>query len=773
MNYRLELFFDNIKSWFTTQWQKLKYGDRKKQLIIGGYVVLIAIIIVLLCLLFRGCSGTSISNGRRNAGNQNSSAYYVTDENGNLIPNKKPYENALKLAKKYADKGEYDRALGLLEQILIENPDDEKVRELFDQYLDLKHQAEEKAARENAAGYSINPNISVDMNTESLSSELQRALDRQAAENQRALERALSEGNRQNSESQKALERALSESQRQAAESQKAFAELMEKQAAQDEAKKAEEAERKAAEKAAEIQRKAEEEKRRKAEEELAKKNAKLKSEIDAVNEKIRLGKASLHSGDVDGALGYFQEARDLLPVSEGEPEFTASKESEMAMALFEAAGKSGDRNMQVMLMNEAVKCASNALSSNPKDPSSNFILGSDAQDKRDLNKAQDYLKKAVMYDPNNYLYYYNLGKVQYGLKKYSEAQSSFSTSCRLKDDFTPSRFNLGLTYVMLKNDNQALNSFRKTLDIDPRYEKAYQEEARILRKRGDYAGAISSYKKAIDINNTNETYHLELGSVYYADEKFSLAEESYRRALALIESDANKKTRVNYPRACNNLSTSLFDQGKYSDALTYAKKAYDLRNLVRDDREKANMIYNYALLLEKNKDSDSAILVYSEVLKYDPNHIKTNINLGVIYMGLTPPDAESALVLFNKVYETDKLNFEANNNLGNAYVELEQFDNAIIHYQNALKIDSKNNEVRYNLAKAYAKNGDYNNAKLVYMDLVKQDNRHWDGYLELAKVCLQLNENENAEKYLVYLQDKNPGFKVSEIQALLDGLSQ
>lgn len=781
MNYKFEIFLDNIKNWFLNLWYKIKYCDKKKLAVICGYIVCIAIILILL--FTRSCSGgggkasarstASFKNGSGDKGSGKNNTYFYYDDDGNLVVNKKKYENALKFAKKYADKGEYDRALGLLEEILMENPDDEKANELFEKYLELKRQADKGAG----AAYNINPNISVDMNTEGLSSELtnamQSALDRQAAENQRALERAISEGNRQNAENQMALERALNESQKRAAESQKALADLMEKQAAQDELKKQEEQERKAAEQAAELQRKAEEEKRRKAEEELARKNAKLKSEIDAVNEQIRHGKASLLAGDADDALSYFQAARNLLPVSGGEPEFSASKESEMAMALFDAAGKTNEGPVQILLMNEAVKAASKSLAANPKDPSSNFILGSDAEAKKDLNKALDYFKKAVMYDPNNYLYYYNLGKVQYRLRKYSEARTSFDTSCKLKDDFTPSRYNLGLTYLQLKNDSSALTSFRKTIDIDPRYEKAHLEEARILKKRGDFNGAISSYKKAIEINNMNETYYLELGSTYYSAKDFKSAEDSYRRALNLIENDNRKRTHVNYARALNNLSTALFDQEKYSDALTYAKKTYDSKQLVTDNKEKANMIYNYALNLEKTGNVEGAIGIYSEVLKYDADHLKTNVNLGVIYMGLVPPEAEKARVLFEKVCKLDPSNFEANNNLGSAYVELEEYDMAVKYYLNALHLDQKNTDVRYNLARAYVKNKDYENARLEYLELIKQNNKHWDCYLELAKVYLQLNDNANAEKYLVYLQEKNPSFKASEVQSLLDGISR
>lgn len=747
MNYKLEIFFDNLKTFFRNLKDKIvygfKYADKKKILIRTGIAALIILLVILLIRCGSGSGGIS----------------------------KKEYKNTMDLAQVYADKDEYDRALALLEKLLIANPKDKKVQKLFDEILDKKKAYDNGAASASASANGntiLNPNISVDFDASDISNAMQSALDRQAAENQKVLERALAEQSRQAAENQRASQQAMEENQRALEKSQKAMAELMEKQAAQEEAKKQAEAERLEAEKAAAEQKKIEEEKRKKAEAELAKKNAKLKAEIDAVNEKIRLGKTALATGNKEEAMEYFNQAKALLPVSDGEPEFSASKESEMAQALFEASEKDGvsaaDKNYY---MNQAVTMANNALAANPKDAAAHNILGADALDKKDYNKALDEFKKAVLYNPNNYLYYYNLGKTQYILKKYSESVQSFTTSCRLNGQFSPSRYNLGLAQLKLKNDSQALDAFRKAIDINPRYEKAYLEQARLLSKRGDNNGSVNSYKKVLEINNVNTTALMELGSVYYADKKLSNAEESYLRALSLMQSSAN------YTLTSFNLSTVLFEEGKYSEAVSYAKKAYEGKDFIKDDKAKANIIYNYALMLEKTGNKDAAITTYAEVLKYDAGHNKTKINLGVMYMALTPPDAESALTLFKSVYNADPTNFEANNNLGSAYLVLEDYKHSIQYFQVALKLDPKNNDVRYNLAKAYTKDGDYATAKTVYTDLLKADNTNWDAYLELAKVCLQCNDNEGAEKYLVYLQEKNPSYKKSEVQNLLDEISK
>ena len=151
---------------------------------------------------------------------------------------------------------------------------------------------------------------------------------------------------------------------------------------------------------------------------------------------------------------------------------------------------------------------------------------------------------------------------------------------------------------------------------------------------------------------------------------------------------------------------------------------------------------------------------------------MKTQINLGVMYMNMNPPDTETALQLFLKAYAQDKNNFEVNNNLGSAYLEMEDYENAVKYFQNALKIQPKNNDVRYNLGQAFASSKQFDNAKTTYVQVLQQDTNNWDSYIELAKVCMALGDNQSAEKYLTVVQIKNPSFRKNEVDSLLSSIS-
>lgn len=692
--------FDDFKS-FSSYGLKTKLTKKQKIAICSG-IAAVVILVIVLCA--KGC-GAASSNKVRN--------------------------NTFSVVRMYLEKGQYDRAMDKLDELLLKNPTDEEALALMDEILAKKNGE--------ASGASLNSNVTVEVDTQGLTDAMQSSIE--------SMKHELAKTNQTAVENQKAMADLLKKQQQQAAEEQQRLEEQKIQQKAAEEQRKKEEAARKAAEEA------------------LAKKNAQLKKEIDAVNDEIMQGKVALNSGNINSALEHFEKAQKNLPVSEGEPAFSGSKYSEIAAALYDAAGKStGDDKKR--LESTALIYAENAVSKNPKDASSHYIIGMNALANKDYQKAHDELTKAAMYDGKNYLYYYNLGRVQYMMKKFTAAKSSFSTSAMLNTAFAPARYNLGLTNLRLNDQKSALSEFRKAHDVDPRHEKAYLEEARLLTKLGDFNGAISAYTNVVKINNTNRAALGELGNVYTQQKKYADAESSFRKSLAMLPAGTDD------PLTYYNLSTVLFEQGKSEEAIAYAKKAYETKDALRDANSKANVTYNYALLCERTSRVEEAIAKYAEVLQFNPNHLKTHINLGAMYINMTPPDADMALSLFLKAYNIDRNNFEVNNNLGSAYLEKKEYKNAILYFQNALKLDSKNNEVRSNLAQAFASDSQFDNAKTTYLEVLKQDQSDWNAYVELGKVCMALNDNAAAEKYFVYVQEKNPTFRKAEIESLLASIS-
>ena len=262
---------------------------RNPVFIIAGVILIIAALAIVFAV--KGCN-TSSSSKKTN----------TTYVNGKS-PEEIERENTISLIKLYVEKGEYDRAMNLLDGLLIKNKDDQEALAMMDEILALK------------AGASLDqfPRYSqtINLNTQELEraiNEMQRAIQQQNAQSQLAAQTQ-----------KEAADRAL--------EAAKKQAEAAEREAALREEARIEEQKR--------AQKQAAEEARRKAEaEELAKKNAEIQKQMNSVNDQIAKGKAELKLGNVNSAIQYFNAAKQMLP--KGEDKFNAQKLAEIAASLYE-----------------------------------------------------------------------------------------------------------------------------------------------------------------------------------------------------------------------------------------------------------------------------------------------------------------------------------------------------------------------------------------------------------------------------------------------------
>ncbi|MBQ0002532.1 MAG: tetratricopeptide repeat protein [Treponema sp.] len=672
----------------------------------------IAGLIVLLILFFiiRGCSHSHSSGGGMSA---------------------KERQNTISVVKKYLDKGQYDSAKDLLNRLLIENPEDEEVNLLWEELIKAMEESEKDGNTIIVnGGQSSQPNYDININTDEITNAFRETID--------SMSKELSAANEQNAKNQEALNRLL-EQQRQ------------------------DEAERKAQEKAKAEQKKADEEKQKAKEEELAKQNKKVADKIAKINELINQGNQNLNTGKSDMALKKYADAISLLPIEQGEPAFSGDKYAEVASNLYDAAERETNPQNKTVLMNNAVKYAQKAVQNDPNNARAHFILAMNAENEKNSALAEKELELAAQNDPNNYLYYYYLGRRQQINKKYSQARASYNTSIKLNKNFESSHFNLGLTCKQLGLNQDALTAFRNAHSVNPNHAKAYLEEARILfRNYNDAAGAIKPYEEVIRIEPDNVSALKECGSVYASMEKYSKAEELFKRAVSKLGTAED-------PLTYYNLSTVMFNQNKVEDALKYAEKAYSTKTALRTSKEQAMVVYNYGLISQKNGDETKAITLYREALTLDENHSKAMTNLGIMFLDMNPPDADSALNFLTKAYNLDTGSFEINNNLGSAYLMKKDYANAINYYLKAVKINPKDNKVRTNLAKAQAESGEFDSARVTYQEVIKQKPDNYDAYIELAKVCIALKDTVSAEGYLQALQVKKPEYRTNDVKALLE----
>lgn len=526
------------------------------------------------------------------------------------------------------------------------------------------------------------------------------------------------------------------------------------KKLAEEKAKKA--AEEKA--KKTEAKKAAEEEKKRKAAEEVAQK----KAEEDKKKREDERLKAEEDKRLKQEAADAAQKSLDVARKKAEEEKTAADRNKAKLDEIAKRLSESGSASEKQKLLDEGTELAKKLLESGVESDAAHYILAQDAQKKKDYKRALSELEKAIALNESNYLYYYDMGKLQYLLKRFTDAKVSFNRSMELNNQFPPSVYNLGLTYVKLNDEENALESFKKSVKINPEYEKGYIEQARVYNRLGKLAECVKAYDELIKLFPDNTAAIMELGSVYYQYGKYAESEAQYKKALTSLKK-SEERTLTAY-----NLSKVLYDNKNYTEAARYGWIAYDEKDFLINDIQQANVVYNYALIQEKNEKLEDAVSLYKEALTLNPKHVKSKINLSALYMAENNPDADKALELLLDAYKTDNSDFSVNNNLGTAYMLKEQYDYAEKFYKAALDIVPDDEDALFNLANAQMKGGKPSEAVYNFTKITTKNPENLEAFVGLAKVQIQTGDSQGAYKNLLYVRKKNPSFRKAEVDSLI-----
>ncbi len=144
--------------------------------------------------------------------------------------------------------------------------------------------------------------------------------------------------------------------------------------------------------------------------------------------------------------------------------------------------------------------------------------------------------------------------------------------------------------------------SYRKAIEIDPRYSNAYYNLAAILEGKALLDDAILAYRKVIEISPGDAEAHIALGNVLKSKGFLDQAVAAYRKAIELTPKDARAhyclgntlaaqgrpkdaeaalrealQIKEDYPEAHCNLGHMLRGQGRFEEALVSFKRGHEL----------------------------------------------------------------------------------------------------------------------------------------------------------------------------------------------------
>jgi type IV pilus biogenesis/stability protein PilW len=206
--------------------------------------------------------------------------------------------------------------------------------------------------------------------------------------------------------------------------------------------------------------------------------------------------------------------------------------------------------------LNKAFVEFQEALKANPENKETLNFLGYISVRYGKHEDAVSYYKKAIAVDPNYSDAVNNLGTAYAGLEQWDEAIHQFNTALKDPTYRTPERaysnlgfvyymkgeyreaeknlrealvrnpvaayamYVLGLVYIKLGDDNQAIDSFMKTIGMVPDYVDAHWELANVFLRSGNNARALKHFEVVAE--KDNDPVRIRKASEHIQDLKYT-----------------------------------------------------------------------------------------------------------------------------------------------------------------------------------------------------------------------------------------------------------
>ncbi|MCC6212857.1 MAG: tetratricopeptide repeat protein [Burkholderiales bacterium] len=181
---------------------------------------------------------------------------------------------------------------------------------------------------------------------------------------------------------------------------------------------------------------------------------------------------------------------------------------------------------------------------------------------------AVDWINKAIAARGDVAMFHYMLGCCFQAQAKVDDAVTSFARAVELDPRFAKAFNNLGCTLEASGNLRGALECYDRALELDTRLAQASYNKGNALRQLGDLVNAIVCMRAGLAIDPRHADWHCNLGDLLFDGLELDDAVASYRRA---IEVDAG------YARGWLGLGMCMQGLGRNEEAETHLRKAIEL----------------------------------------------------------------------------------------------------------------------------------------------------------------------------------------------------
>ncbi|WP_027002919.1 tetratricopeptide repeat protein [Hugenholtzia roseola] len=229
--------------------------------------------------------------------------------------------------------------------------------------------------------------------------------------------------------------------------------------------------------------------------------------------------------------------------------------------------------------------------------PEEIFLAGCKLFEAQRYAEALTYFQKAAQERPDSFLVLYTKGQTHKVLRQWQQASQSFSEALRYNPNIGDAHLNLGFCLYQMKAYEVAIPRMLKAIELGMKensleqahfniamayYEWLQSERLKNAQQKGeeDEKGGfvldkpIEHFRKVVELNPKNIVAHFHLGQLWVMAADWVRAEEAYQKVVELVPL---QKPNTYSVQAWVGLATAYTALERYSRALICLETAIDL----------------------------------------------------------------------------------------------------------------------------------------------------------------------------------------------------
>lgn len=255
------------------------------------------------------------------------------------------------------------------------------------------------------------------------------------------------------------------------------------------------------------------------------------------------------------------------------------------------------------------------------------IIMANEFLYKEDYTKATKAFSKALEYSSNNKEIIdalYEIADIQLLKNNYEGAFNTYKKIIFLNPLEAGANYGLAVANDFLKGDFKiSIEYYKKAIEIDSEYDRAYFYLAGIYDKLGKKKEALECLEKCIEIDSYDYNSYNFIGAIYES-------EGNYQKALTFVKKSLDIKP---------TFGEGLFNMGVIYKAMGYNDKAINYYKKAVGEFESPYLFLNMSAIYIEKKDYESAIKILKEGLLDFPDSVNLHYNLSCSYNNLGNKD--------------------------------------------------------------------------------------------------------------------------------------